>query len=314
MAAKAKKKKKDKVTILLYIVGIVVFLAALLVTLYPMISNYTSEIWASMAVAEFNEVLDNVDDEAIEKAWKDAEAYNRILATGMSDGLNHESAIAALQDYDNLLNVTDTGIMCHVEIPCIGVYLPVYHGTDSRALDKGAEHLLGTSLPVGGESTHAAISAHTGMASQKMFTDLESVQIGDVFYVHTLGKTLAYEVDQILVVEPIIVDNIQITTGEDYVTLITCTPYAINTHRLLVRGTRIPFEKAVEVQHEREEVQKEPTRSVWVEQYIKGLLAGVAILVLFLIVFFIIRVIRKAVKKEKRSKNEQPKSGSANRS
>ena len=163
--------------------------------------------------------------------------------------------------------------MGYVEIPKISVNLPIYHGTGNDSLDRGVGHLLGSSLPVGGEDTHCILTGHSGLASQKMFTDLEQLEVTDVFYLNVLGEILAYQVEEINTVLPHDTSLLGITSGEDYCTLVTCTPYGVNTHRLLVRGTRIPYEEA-EVLVE-EVMQEEPPKSSWEQKYLQGLLIGV---------------------------------------
>lgn len=176
-------------------------------------------------------------DETQRKAlWDAATAYNASLAQKRSQ--NWELSQEEKAQYDALLSATTGGVMGYVEIPSIQVSLPIYHGTGEVALQKGAGHLTGSSLPVGGESTHTVLSSHRGLPSARLFTDLDRLQAGDVFYLHVLGETLAYAVDQILTVEPHETQALEIVPGEDYCTLFTCTPYGINTHRLLVRGHR----------------------------------------------------------------------------
>ena len=152
--------------------------------------------------------------------------------------------------YNNLLKIDDTGMMGYIDIPKLDVVLPVYHGTSEKVLQSGVGHLKNTSLPVGGESCHAVLSGHRGLANAKIFTDLNKMEVGDVFYIKVLHHTFAYQVDQILTVLPSDTDALQIEKGKDYVTLVTCTPYAVNTHRLLVRGTRIPYEEAQKIDEE----------------------------------------------------------------
>ena len=164
--------------------------------------------------------------------------------------------------------------MGYVEIPLIQVNLPIYHGTASETLDVGIGHLLGSSLPVGGESTHSVLTAHSGMAGQKMFSDIDQLEEGDVFYLQILGETLAYQVDAIHVVLPHDTTYLGITQGEDQCTLVTCTPFGVNTHRLLVRGSRIPYEEAEVIVEEQLQVE-EPPKSTWEQQYLKGVLFGV---------------------------------------
>ena len=199
--------------------------------------------------------------------------------------------MAASEDYENLLNITGEGTMCYVKIPKINVNLPVYHGTGNDSLDRGVGHLLGSSLPVGGENTHAILTGHSGMASQKMFTDLELLEIGDVFYVDVLNETLAYQVEAINVVEPHDTSLLGIEHGRDLCTLITCTPYGVNSHRLLVCGSRIPYEDAEII----EEAVAEETKvqSTWENQYIKGILYGILIVILIVIISAIISAFRR---------------------
>ena len=188
---------------------------------------------------------------------------------------------AASANYDSQLNPAGNGIMGYVEIPKISVNLPIYHGTENDSLERGIGHLLGSSLPVGGESTHSILSGHSGMASQKMFTDLEQLIVGDVFYLRILNDTLAYQVAEINTVLPYDTSLLGIVPGEDLCTLVTCTPYGVNTHRLLVRGSRIPYEEAELLAEEVAE--EEPVKSTWEQKYIEGLLWGVAAVLLLLL-------------------------------
>ena len=191
--------------------------------------------------------------------------------------------------------------MGYVEIPKISVNLPIYHGTGNDSLDRGVGHLLGSSLPVGGSSTHTILTGHSGMASQKMFTDLEQLIVGDVFYLHILDETLAYQVDNIKTVLPYDTSLLGVYSGEDYCTLVTCTPYGVNTHRLLVRGTRIPYEEAEIIVEEIQ--QEEQPRSNWEEMYMLGIWLGVlAVLIVALIVIIclIVRNNRRARRRRRR--------------
>ena len=183
--------------------------------------------------------------------------------------------MTAAENYDDQLDIAGNGIMGYVEIPKIQVNLPIYHGTDAEVLDRGVGHLLGSSLPVGGENTHTILSGHSGMASQKMFTDLEQLTQGDVFYLNVLGETLAYQVTEINTVLPYETDLLGIVPGEDLCTLVTCTPYGINTYRLLVRGSRIPYEEAAVL--EEESTNTEPFASTWEAKYLQGVLWGVVV-------------------------------------
>lgn len=259
------------------------FLLALGLTLYPVISNYVNQKYASQIQTTYQEVMEQIDDSALREAKEQADIYNRSLIPGAAEAYSQEGLLAASADYDSQLNLAGNGIMGYVEIPRIRVNLPIYHGTENDSLERGIGHLLGSSLPVGGSSTHAVLSGHSGMAGQKMFTDLLQMKTGDIFYLHVLGETLAYEVDSLNTVLPHDTSLLGITDGSDLCTLITCTPIAVNSHRLLVTGHRISFEAAKEMV---EEAQQEDTEveSTWEQEYLRGLYIAIAVvLILFLI-------------------------------
>ena len=197
------------------------------------------------------------------------------------------------EEYYHALAVDNTGVMCTLEIPVIGVDLPVYHGTSDEVLEKGIGHLEGTSLPVGGKGTHAVITGHTGINKAKMFTDLTELKKGNQFYIHVLGKVLAYEVDDINVVLPEDTRKLSIVDGKDYVTLITCTPYGENTHRLLVRGKRTKY---VPQKRENEKKKKKIGNSQWMRNYRKGIIIGLIVSGIFLLLFKIFQKIRSKKK------------------
>lgn len=270
---------KRKTTILT--ASILVFLTALGITLYPIISNYVNQKYASKIYTEYEEMIQNVDDTSLKDARRLAEQYNNALAP--VSAYEQESLSEASQNYDTLLNMGGNGIMGYVEIPSIQVNLPIYHGTDSETLERGIGHLLGSSLPIGGASTHSVLSGHSGLAGQKMFTDLLQVKEGEVFYLHVLGETLAYQVVSLNTVLPYDTSLLGITPGADLCTLITCTPLAVNTHRLLVTGERIPYESAQEIQAE---MQQETTEveSAWEQEYLHGLYIALAIVLLLMII------------------------------
>lgn len=270
---------KRKTTILT--AAILVFLTALGITLYPIISNYVNQKYASKIYTEYEEMIQNVDDTNLKDARRLAEQYNNALAP--VSAYEQESLSEASLNYDTLLNMAGNGIMGYVEIPSIQVNLPIYHGTDSETLERGIGHLLGSSLPIGGASTHSVLSGHSGLAGQKMFTDLLQVKKGDVFYLHVLGETLAYQVVSLNTVLPYDTSLLGITPDADLCTLITCTPLAVNTHRLLVTGERIPYESAQEIQAE---MQQETTEveSAWEQEYLHGLYIALAIVLLLMII------------------------------
>jgi len=255
-------------------VAIAAFLLALGMTLYPIISTIYNEKHQSRIHTQYQEQVKQMDDSAIRKAKELAIAYNKAIQPGaqLQDAFSKDTLLLASQDYDRQLNIAGNGIMGYVSIPSIHIHLPIYHGTNSATLEKGIGHLLGSSLPVGGRSTHSILTAHSGMANQKLFSDLPQMKIGDVFYLEVLGETLAYQVDQIKTVLPHDTTYLAIEPERDLCTLVTCTPFGVNTHRLLVRGTRIPCEEAEEIAAET--VPGEILVSTWEQEYWKGLSIG----------------------------------------
>lgn len=272
------KTMQKRVTIAL---AVIAFLLALGLTLYPIISNYVNQKYASQIHTAYQEVMEQTDDTALRAAKELATAYNRAIVPGTVEAYSQEGLQAASQNYDGLLNFAGDGIMGYVEIPKIQVLLPIYHGTEGETLERGVGHLLGSSLPVGGESTHSILSGHSGMASQKMFTDLGQLANGDVFYLHVLNETLAYQVTEINTVLPHDTSLLGIVPGEDLCTLVTCTPYGINTHRLLVRGSRIPYEEAAE---KVQAIQPEDIpESTWEQKYAMGIALGLLMVLVFVL-------------------------------
>ncbi|MBP3318818.1 MAG: class C sortase [Ruminiclostridium sp.] len=226
------KKKSNRSTLIL----IAVFLVGLSLLLYPSISNYWNSFHATRAIASYSETVEQMDDAQYDQMWNAARAYNQSLLTQAN---RYHMTDAQREEYEALLDVTGTGIMGYIEIPAIHVSLPVYHGVDEAVLQIAVGHIEGSSLPVGGESTHCVVSGHRGLPSAKLFTNLDELTEGDVFLFRVLDEVLTYEVDTVLIVEPEDVSALEIVEGEDLCTLVTCTPYGINTHRLLVQGHRI---------------------------------------------------------------------------
>lgn len=224
--------KKNWTTILL----VVIFLVGIGLFAYPTFSDYWNSFHQSKAVASYVENVTNMDKEQYDKLWNEAVAYNAKLAeTGIQWTMTDEEK----KQYNEYLKVDDSGIMGYIDIPVIDCSLPIYHGTDESVLQIAIGHIEGSSLPVGGAGSHCVISGHRGLPSARLFTDLDKLVEGDIFILHTLDATLTYEVDQIRIVEPTDLSDLQIEEGKDLCTLVTCTPYGINTHRLLVRGHRI---------------------------------------------------------------------------
>ena len=243
---KHKPSKKSKIPGILLVVTL---FAGLSLLLYPFASDWWNSMHQSHAIAAYVDVVTELDDGAYEQLLQQARDYNASLVGQPDRFLPDEQQ---QQRYDQLLNVSGDGIIGYVEIPSIHVSLPIYHGTDEEVLQVAVGHIVGSSLPVGGEGTHCVISGHRGLPSARLFTDIDQLEKGDRFYIHVLDEVLAYEVDQILdMVDKDDMDTLSsamaITEGEDHVTLFTCTPYGVNTHRLLVRGVRVPYNGEEEV-------------------------------------------------------------------
>ena len=227
------KRKANHITT---IVLVLILLVGLSLLLYPSVSDYWNSFHSSRAISAYAEDVANLDEAQYEEMWSAARAYNRALAERST---NFALSDAQKEEYEKLLDISGVGIMGYLEIPELNMSLPIYHGTEESVLQIAAGHLEWSSLPVGGESSHCVISGHRGLPSAKLFTDLDKLQEGDVLVLRVLDEVLTYEVDQIRVVEPSQVSDLEIVEGSDLCTLVTCTPYGINTHRLLVRGHRI---------------------------------------------------------------------------
>ena len=224
--------KKNSSTIIL----LVVFLLGLSLLLYPSFSNYWNSFTSSKAIGSYAEQVAGMDEDRYQRIWESAYKYNQALTTRSNQYILTEEMNG---EYQELLNVGGTGIMGYIEIASLGVSLPIYHGTSDAVLQIAVGHLDWTSLPVGGEGSHCVLSGHRGLPSAKLFTNLDKLVVGDTFILRILDEILTYEVDQILIVEPHVTDDLHIEEGKDLCTLVTCTPYGINSHRLLVRGHRV---------------------------------------------------------------------------
>ena len=285
MAKRKKRKKKSSVfsTVLLF----VIFFAGLSLLLYPTVANYINELHGSKAISEYSATVAKMGEIEYDLRWSEALAYNQSL-TKRANGYVLEDE--QKQQYEDILNIGGNGVMGYIEIPSIDVKLPIYHGTSDLVLQVAAGHLEWTSLPVGGTSTHCVLSGHRGLPSAKLFTNLDKLVEGDLFMLRVLNEVLTYEVDQILTVLPSNTSDLQIVNNKDYCTLLTCTPYGINSHRLLVRGHRVENpEIAATVRISAEAVQIEPI-------LVASVLA-VPLLVAFMVIIFVVEPVRK--KKEK---------------
>lgn len=218
------------------IILVLIFIIGLSLLLYPSFSDYWNSFHQSRAIASYAQTVTTIDDDQYEKMWAQAQEYNTTLAKKQNRWVLSEEEY---EEYEGLLNIGGTGIIGYIEIPNIKVSLPIYHGVDEAVLQIAVGHIEGSSLPVGGEGTHCVISGHRGLPSAKLFTNLDEMEEGDLFMMRVLDETLTYEVDQIRIVEPEDLSALDIEEGKDLCTLVTCTPYGINSHRLLVRGHRV---------------------------------------------------------------------------
>lgn len=280
-----KKKNKKKTRIYPYLL---LFSLGLLILIYPLISQYYYRLDSSNIVNEFKDKSKILKYDDVIRRIELAKAYNLTLDPEKIYDPYSKKVKDGIAEYARMLEVQE--MIGHIEIPKIGEDLPIYAGTTETVLQKGAGHLEGTSLPIGGKSTHSVITAHRGLASAKLFRRLDELEVGDVFFIHNIEKTLAYKVDKILTVEPTNFEPVLVTSGDDYCTLLTCTPYIINSHRLLVRGHRIEYEEKTLT----EEIIN--TNSFWGEYLY---LIIVIVLLLILLIFFII------LKKRKNKKNKK---------
>lgn len=234
-----KSKKRDKMQ--KFFIALILIIG-LLILFYPVYSNYINRRIALSKIKDYNHSLQSKPKEEKQEELKKAYVYNEnLVGEAVPESFAKRVGIKHDRKYESKLNVLNNGMMGILSVPSIDVNLPIYHYTTESILEKGAGHLFGSSLPVGGKSTHAVITAHRGLPSAKMFTDLDLLKKGDKFFVHTLGKKMAYEIDRIKTVKPDETKGMGIEKGKDYVTLVTCTPYGKNTHRLLVRGHRVPY-------------------------------------------------------------------------
>ena len=247
------------------------------ITLYPLISTVYNSRHQSLIHTQYTQELANTDAQFLQENRELATQYNAALVPGAQqvDAFSSAAVELASVDYADLLNIAGNGIMGYLVIPQIGAELPIYHGTSDATLEVGVGHLLGSSLPVGGASTHTVLTGHSGMANNKMLSDLDQLEIGDVFYLEVLEETLAYQVDQVKTVLPSDTTYLGIDEASDYCTLVTCTPFGVNTHRLLVRGSRIPYseeEKELAVS-----LSADKPASTWEQQYLRGIMLGFGI-------------------------------------
>ena len=268
------------------IVCVLIFAVGLSVLLYPAVSNYVHQKHQLGVIEDYRKQAEKMSQEEIDAMMSDAREYNALLA---DRAINGSTLIASSDlEYENLLNISDD-VMAYITIPVCDIRLPIRHGCGEDVLQKSAGHIPESSLPIGGENTHAVITAHRGLPSAKLFTNIDRLKEGDLFFIHGVDETLAYKVDQIKVVLPDDISYLQITPGKDYVTLVTCTPYGINTHRLIVRGERTEYIREVE-EEQVADAKKKYNKTVIL--YVIGIIAAILVM---LIVYFI----RKRLIKQK---------------
>ncbi|MCH5212016.1 MAG: class C sortase [Oscillospiraceae bacterium] len=275
---------------------------------YPLLGNIIYENQEKELTAAYERIASEIEPEKRNELWNECAKYNEDILNGgfwPSDpfGEGDDTPEAAL--YNSMLDIGTNGAMGSIEAPGFFDPILIYHGTSDEAMQRGAGHMSGTSLPTGGKGTHAVLSAHTGLSSKQLFTNLDQMKMGNVFYISILGEKHAYKVDQINVVLPHEAGSLRIDPDKDYVTLITCTPYGVNSHRLLVRGTRIPYEEAEQIANEQKQQQK--GMSTWTLMYLKAIGTGAAIAAGLWIILSLLRRIRKAMSKRKEEKSNADK-------
>lgn len=266
-------------------IGIFAILIGCSLLLYPILSNYLDSKNGSYAITSYDSTVEELKQQEVDSIFQAAREYNsRLIGHSLVGDPFSTSYTEEDLEYDALLNPDGNGMMGYIRIPKIGVELPMYHGTEESILQKAIGHFKGSSLPVGGESTHCVLTGHRGLPDTDLFSDLDQLEIDDIFYLKVMNETMAYQVDQILTVLPDETEALDVVEGMDYVTLVTCTPYAVNTHRLLVRGHRIPYKEAVE------KVDDEVKKKVWIP---KEVMIALIIIVVLVVIRMLVWLRRK---------------------
>ena len=297
--------KKTKINIGKILLVFITTCISLCLILYPYISNYLFENRADGIVSAVEAQSESAEDNQYDDDIEAAKAYNENLVTGkikLKDPFDENAEDEDTKEYKSLLNMTEDGVMGFIKIPSIDVSLPIYHGTSEETLEKGAGHLQGTSLPIGGPSTHTVITGHTGLSSAKLFTDLIELEEGDIFFLNVMGEKMAYKIDQIQKVLPKDIDSLTIEDGKDYCTLVTCTPYGVNTHRLLVRGVRTDYQEATE---EPSNFEVKKTQSKWQEEYAKSIIIAASAFLAMMALLLTFRYLMNKREEKKRRKRRR---------
>lgn len=296
--------KSEKILLIIAIIFIIVGTG---IFLYPSISNYFAEKNHVEAIRNYDKMVVKIGEDSLKKEKEKAQTYNENLSGDpVHDPFVLGSGYALPENYKEVLNISGDGIMGYIQIPKISVDLPIYHGTSEEVLEKGVGHIQNTSVPIGGNSTHSVLTGHTGLPNAELFTRLDELVVGDIFYIHVLNDILTYKVYEIKVVLPDNIDELRITSGEDLVTLVTCTPYGVNSHRLLVKAKRVEYEdytennnsgNTTETSNNSNTINNVETKKTNKQYYLTGIQIGTVILIIVLITALIVGIIIKRSKK-----------------
>lgn len=296
--------KSEKILLIIAIIFIIVGTG---IFLYPSISNYFAEKNHVEAIRNYDKMVVKIGEDSLKKEKEKAQTYNENLSGDpVHDPFVLGSGYALPENYKEVLNISGDGIMGYIQIPKISVDLPIYHGTSEEVLEKGVGHIQNTSVPIGGNSTHSVLTGHTGLPNAELFTRLDELVVGDIFYIHVLNEILTYKVYEIKVVLPDNIDELRITSGEDLVTLVTCTPYGVNSHRLLVKAKRVEYEdytennnsgNTTETSNNSNTINNVETKKTNKQYYLTGIQIGTVILIIVLITTLIVGIIIKRSKK-----------------
>ncbi len=296
--------KSEKILLIIAIIFIIVGTG---IFLYPSISNYFAEKNHVEAIRNYDKMVVGIGEDSLKEEKEKAQTYNENLSGDpVHDPFVFGSGYALPENYKEVLNLSEDGIMGYIQIPKISVDLPIYHGTSEEVLEKGVGHIQNTSVPIGGNSTHSVLTGHTGLPNAELFTRLDELVVGDIFYIHVLNEILTYKVYEIKVVLPDNIDELRITSGEDLVTLVTCTPYGVNSHRLLVKAKRVEYEdytennnsgNTTETSNNSNTINNVETKKTNKQYYLTGIQIGTVILIIVLITTLIVGIIIKRSKK-----------------
>lgn len=294
--------KSEKILLIIAIIFIIVGTG---IFLYPSISNYFAEKNHVEAIRNYDKMVVGIGEDSLKEEKEKAQTYNENLSGDpVHDPFVFGSGYALPENYKEVLNLSEDGIMGYIQIPKISVDLPIYHGTSEEVLEKGVGHIQNTSVPIGGNSTHSVLTGHTGLPNAELFTRLDELVVGDIFYIHVLNEILTYKVYEIKVVLPDNIDELRITSGEDLVTLVTCTPYGVNSHRLLVKAERVEYEDYIENNENTTEasnnsntINNVETKKNNKQYYLTGIQIGTVILIIVVITTVIVGIIIKRSKK-----------------